>query len=158
MDLAVIVPVAALVLLARRLSLAAVHTGALAVFAVMAATAFATFNPLQPAWPIFNRDSLTISPALTRSIAATGGVAVVEGFHGALFNGLGYPSASHVLAVPEMDFWRSRFPQMAEAERERTFNRFLWVQVARVDRPRLVSTDSVVVPGKVFLPNGGGPP
>lgn len=151
MDLIVIVPVLALMALTRRVTRAAFHTGALAVFGVMAAAAFATFNPLQPAWPLFNRADLHINPALAHSIQRTGGVAVIQGLHGAMFNGLGYPSASHLLAVPHMDFWRRRFPGMPEAELERIFNRFLWVQVGQVDRPTLVSKDSVIVPGSVFL-------
>jgi hypothetical protein len=158
MDLIVILPLLALVWLARRLTRPGFHTGALVVFGAMAAAAFATFNPLQPAWPIFNRADLRVNPALVQSIHRTGGVAVMEGFHGAVFNGLGYPSASHVLAVPEMDFWRRRFPGLPEADLERTFNRFLWVKVGHVDRPTLTGIDAVLVPGRVFLPAPGGPP
>lgn len=158
MDLAVIVPVVALAACAGRVTRAALHTGALAACAAMAAAAFATFNPLQPAWPLFNRDELNLSPAVTEAIQRTGGVAVFEGFTGALFNGLGYPSASHVLAVPQLDFWRRHFPGMPEAELERTFNRYLWVTVGRVDRPRLTGRDLVVVPGRVFLPAGAAGP
>jgi len=158
MDLAVIVPVAGLVIGAARLPRAAFHTGMLAVSAVMAMAAFSTFNPLQPAWPIFNRSDLRLNPALAESIRHTGGVAVLQGFSGAVFNGLGYPSASHVLAVPELDFWRRRFPDMPPAALERTFNRYLWVEVGQVSRPRLDATDSVIVPGSVFLPPGGAVP
>lgn len=157
MDLAVTVPVLVLVYLARRISLAAFHTGVIAVCAVMAAAAFASFTPVQPAWPIFNREHLRVTPAITASIQATGGVAVFEGYTGAVFNGLGYPSASHMLAVPEMDFWRARFPELSEAELDDMFNRYLWVNVGHVDRPRRTERDAVLVPGRVFLP-GAAPP
>jgi hypothetical protein len=59
-----------------------------------------------------------------RLAANNGGILAVTGLPGAVANGLGYRSLSHVTAVPKLEFWRIRFPEMSTTEFETIFNRY----------------------------------
>lgn len=111
---------------------------------------FGRFNPLQPAWPIFNHPPNTWSKAMDQLAAQNNGVLAVTGVPGAIANGQGYRSVSHVTAVPQLEFWRNRFPQLPQAEFNTIFNRYSRVDVLEEDAPRLVYGDTVGVPLDAF--------
>ena len=111
---------------------------------------FGRFNPLQSAWPIFNRSPNAWTQAMDQLAAENNGVLAVTGVPGAIANGQGYRSVSHVTAVPQLKFWRSRFPELPEAEFNAIFNRYSRVDVLDEDAPRMVYTDTVGVPVDLF--------
>jgi len=107
---------------------------------------FGRFNPLQSAWPIFNRPPNAVTKALDQLAASNDGILVVTGLPGAVGNGLGYRSLSHLTAVPQLEFWRKWFPDMPPAEFDAIFNRYSHVIPNGESQPRLLSPDSVGVP------------
>jgi len=111
---------------------------------------FGRFNPLQSAWPIFNRPPNEMTKAFDQIAANNGGVLAVTGLPGAVANGLGYRSLSHVTAVPQLDFWRKRFPDMPSAEFDTIFNRYSHIVPVEESAPRLIQADSVAVPVGMF--------
>jgi hypothetical protein len=138
-----------LVALRPRLSLAQSSAGLALVCLVPGCIGFAGFNPLQPAWPIFNRPSTPVSRALTELATRHGGVLQVSGFFGATLNGWGYRSVGHTLAVPQMAAVRQMFPQLGEEDLQRTFNRYARLEPAsEVRLPGLAAPDAVLIPGE----------
>ena len=108
--------------------------------------AFGAFNPLQSAWPIFNREATPWVRILEdRARRHPDGVLVSEQF-GATLNGWGFRSATHVLPVPPMAHWRALFPDMDPKELNELFNR--WAHIVPIDeeRPRLLAGTVVGVP------------
>lgn len=111
---------------------------------------FGRFNPLQSAWPIFNHPPNAWTKAMDQLAAQNKGVLAVTGVPGAIANGLGYRSVSHVTAVPQLNFWRDRFPQMPQTEFATIFNRYSRVDVLEQDYPSMVYADTVGVPVDLF--------
>lgn len=112
---------------------------------------FGGFNPLQSAWPIFNRSPTAITNALDNMASGNAGVLAIGGLAGATANGLGYKSMSHLTAVPQMKYWRIRFPDMTDMELERIFSRYSHIIPIETDKPRLLHTDAVGVPLGLFV-------
>jgi hypothetical protein len=83
---------------------------------------------------------------LDRLAASNGGILAVTGIPGAVGNGLGYRSLSHVTTTPQMEFWRKRFPDTPKVEFETVFNRYSHIIPNGESQPRLLSLDSVGVP------------
>jgi hypothetical protein len=122
--------------------------------ALLGLAAFGPFNPIQSAWPIFNREPT----ALTRELDALQkanplGILVSDQF-GATLNGWGYRSAAHVQLAPQPDVWRRLLPDMDETTRNAIFNRFAHIVVRDVLRPELVAFQVVAVPRRVFGEDG----
>lgn len=111
---------------------------------------FGRFNPLQSAWPIFNHPANEMTKTFDRLAANNGGILAVIGLPGAVANGLGYRSLSHVTAVPKLEFWRNRFPEMSTTESETIFNRYSRIVPVRESTPRLLHADAVAVPVSPF--------
>ena len=107
---------------------------------------FGWFNPLQAAWPIFNRPPSKVIEALDHFAAGNEGVIAIEALHSAIGNGLGYRSLNHVTAVPQLEFWRKRFPDMPVDEFRLIFNRYAHIMAVPEPAPRLVRADLVAVP------------
>ena len=114
---------------------------------------FAGSNPLQSAWPIFNSPASEVTRAFDRLAAGNGGVLAVTGLPGAVGNGLGYRSLSHVTAVPQLAFWRRHFPDcrrqvLYDLQPGRTSSAFR----TRKSAPRSLALDSVGVPVSLGRP------
>lgn len=129
-------------------------TAAHASFAVASLMAgilvFGRFNPIQSAWPIFNHPANQMTAAFDRLAASNDGILAVTGLPGAVGNGLGYRSLSHVTAISQLAFWRKRFPEMQTTEFETVFNRYAHIIPNEEKTPRLLSGDSVSVPVHLF--------
>ncbi|MBL6918072.1 MAG: hypothetical protein ISR36_05195 [Gammaproteobacteria bacterium] len=110
--------------------------------------AFYGYNPIQSASVIFDRETTRVTKALDTLISKDGpSILEVPGFPGATLNGWGYPSVSHVLMTPKLDFWKGIFPDLNDKHRNYLFNRYAIIEVSRkVEEPALVSADSVRIP------------
>ena len=73
------------------------------------------FNLIQSARPVFERHDTPVVRVIEPERTAHGALAM-SGFPGAVLNGLGYASVSHVTAVQALDLWRARYPNVLEAE------------------------------------------
>lgn len=148
-DLAIL-PVAAIVVAICRQS---ARSNALVVAAASAgfgALAFGGFNPLQSAWPIFNRESTPFTKILDyRARLAPDGVITADNF-GATLNGWGYRSVAHVLFVPALDVWRKLFPDLDAATFNEIFNRFAHIVPFDEAQPRLITFQVIGVPRRAF--------
>lgn len=111
---------------------------------------FGRFNPLQSAWPIFNHPPNQITKAFDQLAANNGGILAVTGLGGAVGNGLGYRSLSHVTAVPKLAFWRKQFPDIPIDKFDMIFNRYSHIIPAAENAPRLLQGDAVIVPVSLF--------
>lgn len=107
---------------------------------------FAAFNPLQSAWPIFNRVPNEVTGALDQLAKNNNDVLAVAGLPGAVANGLGYASVSHLTAVPQLQFWQHRFPDLPADDLERVFNRFAHIVPDGVGSPRVLLDHAIAVP------------
>jgi hypothetical protein len=149
-DLAILIPLAAVVALrGRRMATPA----ALLVGAAMIGNAvgFGTFNPLQSAWPIFHRpETATTQLLAARQVTHPQGWLAVPGYLGGVLNGWGFRSVSHVLILPQVAFFRQRFPDMPEAEIQRVFNRYGHIILRDVAAPYVPQGDAIVVPLAAF--------
>lgn len=106
------------------------------------AVTFGTFNPLQSAGPIFHPPASPMINGLKRFVQThPKGWLAVTGGYGGVFAGLGLPSISHALLQPQLAFFRSVFPEMEQKQFNLIFNRFMYVTVAAVGKPRLESGD-----------------
>ncbi|MBE8718363.1 DUF7657 domain-containing protein [Cellvibrio polysaccharolyticus] len=112
-----------------------------------------TFNPGQSAKPIF---SLKQSPALNnlKELGQTHpkGWVAVGGYPGAILQGLGLPSISHVLMMPKSPFFRALFPEMSDNRFRHIFNRYAHIQVADVSEPWTSGFDVIRLPKVVVGP------
>jgi hypothetical protein len=119
--------------------------------AVIAVATFASFNPLQRAWPIFNRPQTE----RLRNLDITAELApdnrlVVGGYEGALLNGLGYRSASHVLPTPQVEYFHRMMPELSEARVNEVFNRYAHITLTNSLEPHVIGPDAVAVPVRIF--------
>jgi hypothetical protein len=128
----------------------AAHTGFTLASLIAGILLFGRFNPIQSAWPIFNHPPNRITKAFDQLAARNDGVLAITGLPGAVGNGLGYRSLSHLTAVPMLDFWRKRFPEMPSTELETVFNRYSHIIPGEENEPRLMSLDSISVPLSPF--------
>jgi len=127
--------------------------------ALLGLIAFAPFNPIQSAWPIFNRESTDVSRALDDMqkrnpqgalvIDQFGGTLLSWGF-GATLNGWGYRSVAHSLLTPQLALWRALFPEMPDVARNKVFNRMGEVVVRDVQVPTLLAVNIMAVPRRAF--------
>lgn len=150
----VIVPLALAAFLTARRWPAHAHAALLAASTATGAWLVGGFNPLQSARPIFARPATPAVSALDALAHANGGVLAIVGLPGATANGLGFRSVGHVNAVPQLAFWRERFPELDDAQRERLFNRYAHIMPAAEVAPRLVRFDAVFVPTAPFVQAG----
>ena len=108
---------------------------------------FGHYNPIQSAQPIFDRPQTAVTEAL-RQIQAVHpkNWLAVPGFPGAILNGYGYRSVSHVAITPQLDFFRGLFPDLHDEKFNFLFNRYAHVQVAAIKAPFLPQRDVVTIP------------
>jgi hypothetical protein len=147
---ALLAAVAVVVGLRRRLA-HAIPASLVGCAALANAVAFGGFNPVQSAVPLFETPPTPGGAALERLAARHPRRWIaLAGSEGAWLNGLGYASAAHVLYTPQLDTFRALFPGLAEAEREKLFNRALWLYPMPGLRPYLIDGPSVEVPIHAF--------
>jgi hypothetical protein len=109
--------------------------------------AFGTFNPIQSASVIFDRKPTPVTKSLDTLVENDASPRLaVPGFFGATLNGWGYPSVSHVLFTPKMDFWEGVFPDIETNELNQLFNRSAVIGLS------LTSKSALVGPGHVRIP------
>jgi hypothetical protein len=120
---------------------------------VTGAGTFGTFNPLQPAQPIFDvPESAFLTKVRKAAEQNPNGWAVVPGMYGALLNGAGISAINHTLTTPQVQFFTKIFPSIPESKIDATFNRYAHIIPSNsVIEPRSPSPDVVLVPVKPFL-------
>ncbi|MDX2232649.1 MAG: hypothetical protein NW220_23670 [Leptolyngbyaceae cyanobacterium bins.349] len=127
------------------------NTALLTIALAIGVAAFGTFNPVQSAWSIFNRPTTNVTQRLDQQAAQTqDGVIAVIGFPGATLNGWGYRSISHVLLVPQFDFFRPLFPDLSDSQFNHLFNRYAHIQLTTEAQPALAAQDALNLPVKRF--------
>jgi len=145
-----ILPIAAIVVASCRRFARRPALVAAAACAGFGALAFGGFNPLQSAWPIFNRESTSVTKLLDyRAQLAPGGV-LTDDFFGATLNGWGYRSVAHVLIAPPLELWRKLFPDLDATTFNYIFNRFAHVAATDEAQPRMVAPQVIGVPRRLF--------
>ena len=153
LDVLILLPLAGAVAMRNRIgrhtSLALIACAALANIA-----GFGWFNPIQSAKPIFERSETLVTKGF-EALAARHpkGWLVTEGFPGALLNGWGFRSVSHVLIAPQQAFFRSFFPQFDASTFNNVFNRYAHVQLSHQRMPEVPQADVIRVPITAFHPN-----
>jgi hypothetical protein len=120
---------------------------------VTGAGTFGTFNPLQPAQPIFDiPETAFLTKVRNAAEQNPNGWAVVPGMYGALLNGAGISAINHTLTTPQVQFFRKVFPSIPESKIDATFNRYAHIIPSNsVVEPRSPSPDVVLVPVEPFL-------
>lgn len=146
-----------------RLDGARLHSLVLAGAACWSAAVFAGYNPIQSARPIFHRPATHVTAELDRlvrdhPIDGRAGLAV-PGFFGAVLNGWGFPSLSHVLSAPQLALWRRLLPDLSERERDLLFNRYAHISLDPMRfTPHMLRFDGIALPltavseGQVYFP------
>ncbi len=126
--------------------------GVLCVAASANLLGFGWFNPVQSAKPIFHRPPTALTATLDKHQAEhPQGWLVTTALPGAVQNGLGYRSISHILVRPQLDFFRPRFPGMDDAAFNQVFNRFAHIHATdEVEVPITTQADVIKVPAFAF--------
>ncbi len=109
---------------------------------------FYTFNPIQSARPIFQVPETPYLQHL-RQLAACHpkGWLVVEGAHGAYFNGLGLNAINHVQLTPQLKIFREIFKDMPTDEFNFVFNRYAQIMPGFGEaKPRVIQGDAFSIP------------
>lgn len=126
-------------------------SGLLAVSLLVGMVVFGRFNPVQKAWPIFNRTPTLYTRALAANTESNGVLAVQdEMLIGATLNGLGFRAVTHLTAVPQLPLWHQRFPDMSAEAFNEVFNRYAHIRLLDEPVPRLMRPDELGVPVSAF--------
>ena len=150
-DVLVIAPIGILCFLTKKTRQSVFHTSVAAVAMVSGLWYFGPYNPIQSAWPIFNRPTTSVTQALDQLVKnGDRKKLAVPGFPGASLNGWGYPSVSHVLLVPPLEYWRRTFPDLSDEQFNNVFNRTAHIQVSNDRDVYLIHTDQIHVPIDAF--------
>jgi hypothetical protein len=117
------------------------------------AAAFVPYNPLQSAWPIFQRPHFPRASELQiQQEEHPRGWLVAPGYPGAVLNGWGLRSIAHVQIAPRLDFFRSVFPDMEDGRFEAIFNRYAHLSLAPIATPVVPADDLILLPLVAFGP------
>lgn len=166
-DLAILVPVGYAVYRARKQdwTSARLNRALLASAAVVGFLAFADFNPVQSARPIFARPNTWMTRALDQRLkdGCTTFVIPFEwsffGHTGSPLVGLGYPSLAHATFHPRLAYWRNLFPEMPADEFDTLFNNVGVFVAGDTETPRRIpGTLATEVPMRAVLERGDGYP
>ncbi len=155
-ELLVLIPVAGLALLVLVARRRAGYTwrGALFLVALVPTViGWGLFNPLQSTQVMFRKPETEITRRLD-ALAATrsDGAIAVSGFTGALLNGAGYRSVTHVIVTPSPDLFRPYFSEFDEREFNETFNRYAHVTLTTESAVRVPRPDIIEVPVEKMAP------
>jgi hypothetical protein len=153
-ELLVLVPLAAvfpLVLHAGARQTDAWRTTLVLVALLPMVVGWSLFNPVQRTTEMFRRPDTAITRSLNALQARRpDGAIAVPGFAGAVLNGVGYRSVSHVIPTPSPSLFVPYFSYLDKNEFNVLFNRYENVGVADVDAPRLITADYVQLPIKTM--------
>lgn len=119
---------------------------------MLAFIVFGRFNPLQSAWPIFHLPQTEVLSSLHQMQNDNQGVLAASGFLGAILNGAGFHSVTHVTPVPHLTYWAAQFPAMPEEQRLQAFNRYSHIQLDDIAQPYSPQLDVVTIPLTHFQP------
>lgn len=125
--------------------------------ALVGMVTFGTFNPFQPAHPIFNIPKSALQRDFeARARQNPNGWLVVPGMYGALLNGAGISSINHTLLTPQLAFFRRIFPDMPPEQFNSVFNRYSHIIPKAEDEvPHSPQGDVVMVPIAPFEAKSG---
>lgn len=119
----------------------------LSAFIVAAVNIF--FNPIQSAKAIFEQD-FAIKKILNQYVNNQNIIAI-QGFPGATLNGLGYKSITHVTPIPQLTFWKQKYPDLPEEKFNHTFSRYSHIILnSDIVEPNSPYPDQVHIPLKDF--------
>lgn len=109
-----------------------------------------SFNPIQSAKAIFTKD-FAIKERLDKFVNENGIIAYT-GFVGATLNGLGYKSVTHVTPIPQLEFWKNKYPNFPKEKFNNIFNRYSHIILnADITEPISPFPDQVHLPLKDFM-------
>lgn len=112
---------------------------------------FGAFNPGQSAKPIFElKDSTALFALKEKQKNHPKGWLVTDGYPGAVLQGLGLNSVTHVLMMPKVDFFKQLFPEMDAQSFNQIFNRYAHIHLTAEGRPSSPQADVIRVPKYVF--------
>jgi hypothetical protein len=156
LDLIILAPIYLLVLFKRQISEKYRNTALLSSALIVGYLAFGSFNPIQSSWTIFTRPTTPVTQQLDAEVAqqSNGLLAIADNrFPGATLNGWGYRSIAHLLAIPQLDFFRKFFPSLPEEEFQQLFNRYAHIILTNNPKPKLIAADAVALPVDAFHHN-----
>jgi hypothetical protein len=146
----VAVAIAALVVVGRaRPAWAAGGRGAGAVALAVglpAVAIWALYNPVQDSRIIFEDLDTEVTASLDDAAAERPDGAVAANFPGATLNGQGYRSLVHALPLPQLDDFRTMFPELPEDQLELIFNRYLELTLVDGTEPVLLGQGIAGIP------------
>lgn len=112
---------------------------------------FGGFNPAQSAKPIFElKESDLLQSLRNNQKTHPKGWLVTTGYPGAVLQGLGFNSVTHVLMMPKLEFFRALFPQMDEQHFNQVFNRYAHIHLSDDSVPNSPQADVIRIPKAVF--------
>jgi hypothetical protein len=121
----------------------------LVVSLAVSAVVLFKFNPIQKAWPIFNREETAEVVRLREMVnPRTGLLSVNE--PGATANGLGFKSVTHVTMVPAWQVWNKFRDRVPSELFNNVFNRYSHIQLSNDALPKLIQADLITVPRSWF--------
>lgn len=106
------------------------------------------FNPIQSTKPIFLLPKTPMSEMLDVEYRNNNHLLAITGFPGAILNGLGYRSVSHVLVMPKLSFWKESYGKtLTDDEFNTLFNRYEHIILnPNISSPTLLQADAVMLP------------
>jgi hypothetical protein len=153
MDWIAVVPFMLLLFITRLVAndrIAAVLQGHGVLFGLIAAVGamtFGAFNPLQSARPIFSPPETSYLRTLREmTLAHPEKLVALEQTSGAMLNGLGVPAINHILMRPQFDFFRARFPELADDVFTHVFNRYAQIIPSIESNIQILQPDAIQVP------------
>jgi hypothetical protein len=148
-ELLVLILVAALVAFSgiRRTPAAVSRVAILLTALVPTAVVWGLFNPLQSTTVMFRKPDTAVTQELDLLASQRPDRAIaVDGFWGAVLNGVGYRSVTHVLTVPSPELFRVYFPDMDERRFDHVFNRYAQIALTERAEPYVQNMDIVRLP------------
>ena len=108
---------------------------------------FSTFNPIQSTQEIFTAKNSQIVTELKKMEEGNKkGWLVFPVIPGAILNGLGLKSFTHVLIQPQLKFFRAIFPEIPEPQFNFIFNRYAHIQLNDIQQPIVSKADAIEIP------------
>jgi hypothetical protein len=149
-ELLVLIPAAGLAAFVSTIGRPAARVSRGALFLVALApivVGWGLFNPLQSTQVMFRKPDTDVTRRLD-ALAATrsDGAIALNGFSGAVLNGVGYRSVTHVIVTPSPHLFRPYFSEMEEEEFDEIFNRYAHVVLTTEPTVRVLRPDLLEVP------------
>jgi hypothetical protein len=108
---------------------------------------WALFNPVQSTDVMFRKPDTPVTRELDALARRRSDHAIaVQGFQGAILNGVGYKSVTHVMSVPNPHVFRRFFPLMPQPRLNWLFNRYARIGLTDARQPELFQADTVLLP------------